>query len=131
MLQGWQESENPEQPQTEESSGGESTEIPAVQKEVRTIPAMTTPDIMMTEATMTEAMMNPVTMMTDIMMMEAMMTAPIMNNAENMRKTSKQGDVRRHIPFFDRENRTFCVNLPGKTPEIVSQDSDNNKSAEK
>ena len=78
---------------------------------------MTTPDIMMTEATMTEAMMNPVTMMTDIMMMEAMMTAPIMNNAENMRKTSKQGDVRRHIPFFDRENRTFCVNLPGKTPE--------------
>lgn len=62
---------------------------------------MTTPDIMMTEATMTEAMM----------------TAPIMNNAENMRKTSKQGDVRRHIPFFDRENRTFCVNLPGKTPE--------------
>ena len=56
---------------------------------------MTTPDIMMTEATMTEAMMNPVTMM-----MEAMMTAPIMNNAENMRKTSKQGDVRRHIPFL-------------------------------
>ena len=90
---------------------GKAAEIPAVQKEVRTIPAMTTPDIMMTEA-----MMNPVTMMTDIMMMEAMMTAPIMNNAENMRKTSKQGDVRRHIPF-DRENRTFCVNLPGKTPE--------------
>lgn len=48
---------------------------------------------------------------------DIMMTAPIMNNAENMRKTSKQGDVRRHIPFFDRENRTFCVNLPGKTPE--------------
>lgn len=73
---------------------------------------MTTPDPMEKEAMMREVLMIPVTMMTDIMTM-----APIMNNAENMRKTSKQGDVRRHIPFFDRENRTFCVNLPGKTPE--------------
>ena len=78
---------------------------------------MTTPDPMEKEAMMREVLMIPVTMMTDIMTMEAMTMAPIMNNAENMRKTSKQGDVRRHIPFFDRENRTFCVNLPGKTPE--------------
>lgn len=47
-------------------------------------------------------------MMTDIMMMEAMMTAPIMNNAENMRKTSKQGDVRRHIPFLTGKQDILC-----------------------
>ena len=65
-------------------------------------------------------------MMTDIMMMEAMMTAPIMNNAENMRKTSKQGDVRRHIPFFDRENRTFCVNLPVEKWNKMQNKGENN-----